>query len=179
MPHRSAAYAHELTIEGASVPGKEAAADVRDAAGQAEIIILGVPSDVLEEVARGLGDLTGKIVIDVSGGSKRVADQGYLELVSDSTNAERLQSRHPTARVVRIMIPTIVYFVQPLLAGAPPTVPIAGQVPLSCFLDVAELFGFGRPYDLDDVPRFPRHQPPSHLAYAATAPSSGRPRRTP
>jgi predicted dinucleotide-binding enzyme/cytosine/adenosine deaminase-related metal-dependent hydrolase len=189
----------------------------RDAAGQAEIIILGVPSDVLEEVARGLGDLTGKIVIDVSGGSKRVADDGYLELVSDSTNAERLQSRHPTARVVRIMIPTIVYFVEPLLAGAPPTVPIAGQdprareavarmifdvgldpwdagplrfsrvfdamglmslvpaqqghteayelrflpsVPLSCFRDVSELFGFGRPYDLGDVPPFPRRQPP-------------------
>jgi 8-hydroxy-5-deazaflavin:NADPH oxidoreductase len=189
----------------------------REAAAQAEIVILAVPSEVLEEVARGLGDLTGKIVIDVSGGSKRVADDGYLELVSDSTNAERLQSRHATARVVRIMIPTIVYFVEPLLAGTPPTVPIAGQdprarevvarmmfdvgldpwdagplrfsrvfdavglmsmvpaqqghtaayelrflpsVPLSCFLDVAELFGFGRPYDLDDVPRFPRRQPP-------------------
>jgi 8-hydroxy-5-deazaflavin:NADPH oxidoreductase len=189
----------------------------RDAAGRAGIIILGVPSDVLEEVARGLGDLTGKIVIDVSGGSKRVADDGYLELVSDSTNAERLQSRHPTARVVRIMIPSIVYFVEPTLGGTPPTVPIAGQdprareavarmifdvgldpwdagplrfsrvfdamglmslvpaqqgrtegyelrflpsVPLSCFLDVSELFGFGRPYDLGDVPRFPRRQPP-------------------
>jgi 8-hydroxy-5-deazaflavin:NADPH oxidoreductase len=189
----------------------------RDAASQAEIIILGVPSDVLEEVARGLGDLTGKIVIDVSGGSKRVAEDGYLELVSDSTNAERIQSRHPTARVVRIMIPSIVYFVDPLLAGTPPTVPIAGHdprareavarmifdigldpwdagplrfsrvfdamglmslvpaqqghteayevrflpsVPLSCFLDVAELFGFGRPYDLGDVPRFPRRQAP-------------------
>jgi 8-hydroxy-5-deazaflavin:NADPH oxidoreductase len=189
----------------------------REAAAQAEIVILAVPSEVLEEVARGLGDLTGKIVIDVSGGSKRVAEDGYLELVSDSTNAERLQSRHPAARVVRIMIPTIVYFVEPLLAGTPPTVPIAGQdprareavarmmfdigldpwdagplrfsrvfdamglmsmvpaqqghteayelrflpsVPLSCFLDVSELFGFGRPYDLGDVPRFPRRQPP-------------------
>jgi 8-hydroxy-5-deazaflavin:NADPH oxidoreductase len=189
----------------------------RAAAARAEIVILAVPSEVLDDVAGGLGDLTGKIVIDVSGGSKRVADDGYLELVSDSTNAERLQSRHPTARVVRIMIPTIVYFVDPLLAGTPPTVPIAGHdpraraavarmmfdigldpwdagplrfsrvfnamglmsmvpaqqghtvgyefrllpsVPLSCFLNVAELFGFGRPYDLDDVAQFPRRQPP-------------------
>jgi 8-hydroxy-5-deazaflavin:NADPH oxidoreductase len=193
------------------------AARPQDAATQAEVIILAVPHDVLEEVARGLGDLTGKIVIDVSGGSKRVAADGYLELVSDSANSERLQARHPTARVVRILLPSIVYFVEPLLVGTPPTVPIAGNdprareavarmmfdigldpwdagplrfsrvfdamgvmglvplqqgytvgydlkflpsVPLSCFVDVAELFGFGRPYDLDDVARFPRHQPP-------------------
>jgi 8-hydroxy-5-deazaflavin:NADPH oxidoreductase len=33
------------------------------------------------------------------------------------------------------------------------------SVPLSCFVDVSELFGFGRPYDLNELPRFPRRDP--------------------
>ena len=34
------------------------------------------------------------------------------------------------------------------------------SVPLSCFVDVVELFGFGQPYDLKSLPRFPRRDPP-------------------
>lgn len=189
----------------------------REAAARAEIIVLAVPSEVLEEVTRNLGDLDGKIVVDVSGGRKRVAADGYLELVSDSTNSERIQSLHPTSRVVRIGLPGIFFFVDPLLVGTPPTVPIASNdprareavariifdvgldpwdagplrfsrvfdalgllslvpaqqgraegydlklmpsVPWSCIFDPAEAFGFGRPYDLDSLPRFPRHDPP-------------------
>jgi 8-hydroxy-5-deazaflavin:NADPH oxidoreductase len=151
-----------------------------------------------------LGEIDGKIVVDVSGGQKRVAPDGYLELVSDSTNSERIQSRHPTARVVRINLPVIVlpYLREPQLLGTPPTILIAANdpdaretvahiifdvgldpwdagplrfsrvfdamgvmslipaqqgriegyelklipsVPLSCFVDMSELFGFGRP----------------------------------
>ena len=33
------------------------------------------------------------------------------------------------------------------------------SVPLSCFVDVAELFGFGKPYDLNELPKFPRRTP--------------------
>lgn len=193
------------------------AATPREAAARAEIIILGVPGEVLEEVTRNLGNLDGKIVVDVSGGLKRVAADGYLELVSDSTNSERIQSRHPTARVVRIGLPGIFFFVDSLLVGTPPTVPIAANdprareavariifdvgldpwdagplrfsrvfdawgllslvpaqqgraegydlkllpsVPWSCIFDPAQAFGFGRPYDLDNLPRFPRRDPP-------------------
>lgn len=189
----------------------------REAAARAEIIVLAVPSEVLEEVMGNLGDLDGKIVLDVSGGTKRVAADGYLELVSDSTNSERLQARHPTARVVRIWLPGIFSFMDPLLLGTPPTVLIAADdprareavagvifdvgldpwdagplrfsrvfdaigllslipaqqgrtegydlkflpsVPWSCIFDPAGAFGFGRPYDLDDLPRIPRRDPP-------------------
>jgi predicted dinucleotide-binding enzyme len=175
-----------------------------------------VPSAVLEEVTRGLGDLTGKIIVDVSGGEKRVAEDGYLELVSDSAHSERLQARHPSARVVRILLPAIFFFLDPHLVGTPPTVPIAGKdprakeaiarmifdlgldpwdagplrfsrvfdamamlglvplqqgrtegydlkflpsVPWSCIFDAAEFFGFGRPYDIDDLAHFPRREP--------------------
>lgn len=71
---------------------KASAVDQREAAGQAQIIILAVPGEVVEEVASNLGALDGKIIIDVSGGEKRLAPDGYLELVSDSTRAERIQS---------------------------------------------------------------------------------------
>jgi hypothetical protein len=33
------------------------------------------------------------------------------------------------------------------------------SAPLSCFIDMAELFGFGQPYDLNRLPRFPRRDP--------------------
>ncbi|MFN0179586.1 MAG: NADPH-dependent F420 reductase [Gemmatimonadales bacterium] len=195
---------------------KASAAGPREAAGQAQIILLAVPGEVVEEVAGSLGALDGRIIIDVSGGEKRVAPDGYLELVSDSTRAERIQSRHPRQRVVRINLPNMFLFLDPLLLGARVTVPIAGNdprareavaeimfdlgvdpwdagplrfsrvfdawnvmglipaqqgrpeghdlsllpsVPLSCFVDVAALFGFGKPYDMNGLPKFPRRQP--------------------
>lgn len=188
----------------------------REAAAKAQIVLLAVPGEVVEEVASNLGDLDGKIIIDVSGGEKRVAPDGYLELVSDSTRAERIQSRHPRMRVVRINLPNMFLFLDPLLLGTRATMPIAGNdprareavavimfdlgvdpwdagplrfsrvfdamnvmglipaqqgriegydfsllpsIPLPCFVDVAEFFGFGKPYDLKQLPTFPRRTP--------------------
>ena len=188
----------------------------REAAERAAIIVLAVPPEVVEEVASNLGDLNGKVVVDVSGGEKRVAPDGYLELVPDSTNSERLQSRHPGARVVRLNLPSVLFFIDPLFVGTAPTVLIAGDdprgreavakiifdlgldpwdagpirfsrvfdamavmglvpaqqgrdeayelrlmpsMPLSCILDMSEMFGFGRPNDLDELPDFPRREP--------------------
>ncbi len=192
---------------------KASALSQREAAAQAQIVLLAVPGEVVEEVAGALGELDGKIIIDVSGGQKRVAPDGYLELVSESTHAERIQSSHPRMRMVRINLPMMVLFMDPLLLGSRPTVPIAGNdprareavagimfdlgvdpwdagplrfarvfdamnvmgmipaqqgrsegydvkmlpsVPWSCFFDPAELFGFGKPYDLNELPKFPR-----------------------
>jgi 8-hydroxy-5-deazaflavin:NADPH oxidoreductase len=186
------------------------------AAARAEIVILAVPSEALEEVAGDLGPLSGKVVVDVSGGRKRVAADGYLELVPDSAFAERIQVRHSDSRVVRINLPNVILFLDPLLLGTRPTVLIAGNdplareivaqimydtgmdpwdagplrfarvfdainvmnlipaqqgrmegyevkllpsVPFSCFFDMSEHFGFGRPYDMADLPSFPRRDP--------------------
>jgi 8-hydroxy-5-deazaflavin:NADPH oxidoreductase len=152
----------------------------------------------------------------VSGGPKRAAPDGYLELVFDSTHAERIQSRHPRMRIVRINLPNMALFVKPLLLGTRVTVPVAGNdsrareavanimfdlgvdpwdagplrfsrvfdvmnvmglipaqqgriegydvsllpsIPLPCFFDAAQAFGFGKPYDLKELPRFPRRNP--------------------
>jgi predicted dinucleotide-binding enzyme len=99
------------------------------AAARADIVILAVPSEVVVEVAATLGDLSGKVVVDVSGGRKRVAADGYLELVSDSAFAERIQVRHPNARVVRINLPNMILFLDPLLLGSRPTTLVAGNDP--------------------------------------------------
>ena len=216
-------------IYGSREPGRESVRDLvtrtgskataigqREAAAQGQIVVLAVPGEVVEEVASSLGDMGGKVVIDVSGGAKRVASDGYLELVSDSTRAERIQSKHPKMRLVRINLPSIVFFQEPLLVGTRPTVLIASNdpgareaaanvlfdlgvdpwdagplrfsrvfdafnvmnlipeqqgrgegyelrlmpiVPLSCFVDVGQLFGFGQPYDLKTLPKFPRRDP--------------------
>ena len=106
---------------------KTSAVKPSEAAAKAQIVILAVPRNVLDEVTDGLGDLDGKIVVDVSGGMKRVAADGYLELIPGESNAERIQSRHPKARVVRINLPLMTFFVKPDLVGTPPTVLIAGN----------------------------------------------------
>lgn len=98
-----------------------------EAAAKAQIVILAVPKDVLDEVTDGLGDLDGKIVVDVSGGRRRVAADGYLELIPGESNSERIQSKHPKARVVRINLPLMTFFVDPKLVGTPPSVLIAGN----------------------------------------------------
>jgi hypothetical protein len=101
----------------------------REAAAKAQVIILAVPSEVVEQVAEELGELPGKIIIDVAGGEKRIAADGYLELVSDSAHAERIQAKHPTNRIVRLNIPSIAFFTNPLLLATRPSVLIAGNDP--------------------------------------------------
>jgi 8-hydroxy-5-deazaflavin:NADPH oxidoreductase len=108
---------------------KASATSQADAAAKAQIVILAVPRSVLDEVTDKLGPLDGKVVVDVSGGMKRIAADGYLELIPGESNSERIQSRHPGARVVRLNLPLMAYFVEPLLVGTPPTVFLAGNDP--------------------------------------------------
>lgn len=103
------------------------AAKPAEATSKAQIVILAVPRSVLDEVTDSLGDLDGKIVVDVSGGKKRIASDGYLELIPGESNSERIQSRHPKARVVRLNLPLMTFFVDPSLVGTPPTVFLAGN----------------------------------------------------
>ncbi|HSK17841.1 MAG TPA: NAD(P)-binding domain-containing protein [Longimicrobiales bacterium] len=58
---------------------RASAVSPREAAAKAQVIILAVPGEVVEQVASDLGELPGKVIIDVSGGEKRVASDGYLE----------------------------------------------------------------------------------------------------
>jgi predicted dinucleotide-binding enzyme len=127
-----------------------------EAAAQAPVVVLAVPGEVVVEVAGRLGDLGGKIVIDVSGGEKRVAPDGYQELTSDSARAEQIQARYPTMRVVRINLPNIVYFMDPLLTTTRATVFVAGNDPKARETVANILFDLGvDPWDAGPV-RFAR-----------------------
>lgn len=127
-----------------------------EAASQAPVVVLAVPGEVVVEVVGTLGDLGGKVVIDVSGGERKVAPDGYQELTSDSARAERIQARHPTMRVVRINLPNIVYFMDPLLTKTRATVFVAGNDPQARETVANLLFDLGvDPWDAGPV-RFAR-----------------------
>jgi 8-hydroxy-5-deazaflavin:NADPH oxidoreductase len=123
---RDPARAEVGELVGQSGP-KASATSPREATAKAQIVILAVPRNVLDEVVAGLGELDGKILVDVSGGRRRVAADGYLELIPGESNSERIQSLHPDARVVRLNLPLMAYFVDPMLVGTPPTIFLAGN----------------------------------------------------
>lgn len=135
---------------------KASAVTQPEAAAQAPVVVLAVPGEVVVDVAGTLGDLSGKVVIDVSGGEKKVAADGYQELTSDSARAELIQARHPTIRVVRINLPNIVYFMDPLLTKTRATVFVAGNDPKARETVANMLFDLGvDPWDSGPV-RFAR-----------------------
>jgi predicted dinucleotide-binding enzyme len=103
----------DRTGSGASATSQEAAAQAAD------IVLLAVPWPPMEHVAQNLGDLSGKIVIDVSF-PYRQAEDGYPELMVASSSAEMIQSWNPGARVVKWSLPTSLYIDKPGLLGQRP-----------------------------------------------------------
>ena len=98
-----------------------------NAAAQADIVMLNVPWSVAEEVALGLGDLSGKIVIDPI--NPRVVDEdGYRNYPTYTSNAERIQNLAPRAFVVKafntISADTMI---NPDVLGHPVTIPVVGN----------------------------------------------------
>ena len=77
-----------------------AAATPVEAAAKADIIVLAVPWPAMETVAQQLGNLGGKIVIDISMPFKQGKD-GYPEPLLQTSSAEMIQGWNPGARVVK------------------------------------------------------------------------------
>lgn len=84
----------EATGHGAS------SASQKEAARQADVVILAVPWEPMEEVLRGIGEFNGKILIDIST-AFRQAEDGYLEIPVDLSTAELVQRWAADARVVK------------------------------------------------------------------------------
>lgn len=75
-----------------------------DAAAGAEVLVTAVAGDVAEEVLRSAGELSGKVVLDVSNPLDR--GQGFpppLSVCNTDSQAERLQRAFPEARVVKAL----------------------------------------------------------------------------
>ena len=75
----------------------------KQAAQEAEIVFLVVPWPAMEQVAQNLGNLDGKIVVDVSTPSRQAKD-GYLESMVETSSAEMIQGWNPGARVVKTLL---------------------------------------------------------------------------
>jgi hypothetical protein len=101
----------------------------REAVAGADIVVLAVPGGVAEQVTRGLGDLSGKIILDPTNRVGR-SDDGWLvhDVPGKGSNAELVQAAAPDARVVKAFN-TLNYrqMVDPETSGGPITIAIAGD----------------------------------------------------
>jgi predicted dinucleotide-binding enzyme len=106
--------------------GARAATQI-EAVANAEIVVLAVPWDAAESLASTLGDLGGRIVIDPTN-PRRIAEDGLRDYAFDDSNAERIQARAPTARVVKALSTLgTATMLDPASAGGVVSVPIAGD----------------------------------------------------
>ncbi len=107
--------------------GGAAAVSPFEAASRADIVVLGLPWDVAEEVVRGLGDLSGKIIIDPIN-PRIVGEGGFADYPTYISNAERIQILAPGAKVVKafntISVDTMI---DPGLVDHPLTIPLVGN----------------------------------------------------
>ncbi len=92
----------------------------------ADVVVLAVPGLLVEEITRGLGDLSGKIIIDPTNPLER-SIRRFRHAV-DTSNAEIIQTAAPDARVVKAFN-TLNWttMVDPTLAGGPVSIPIVGD----------------------------------------------------
>lgn len=108
------------TGDGASVmtPG--------EAVTDAEIVVLAVPGMLVKEIAEGLGDLSGKIIIDPTNPMERKL-MSFHHAVATS-NAEILQDLAPEADVVKAFN-TLNWktMINPEESGGPVSIPLAGN----------------------------------------------------
>jgi len=98
-----------------------------DAARAGEIVFLLVTWPAMATVARNLGDLSGKIVVDVSMPFEQGKD-GYPQSMLETSSAELIQGWNPGARVVKAFATQGSQIIDdPLSAGGPISVPIASD----------------------------------------------------
>jgi len=99
-----------------------------EAAAQADIVVLAVPWNAVEDVVRALPSLSGKIIVDPTN-PRVTASDGFADYppIEDS-NAERIARLAPGAQVVKAFS-TLGFetMLDPKVAGGPVTVPIVGD----------------------------------------------------
>lgn len=102
-----------------------------DAVTRSSIIVFALPWDPVRELLPQLGDLRGKLVIDPMNARFKVID-GYPQRPDGASVAEQLQSWLPDARLVKAFN-TILdkNLADPVRAGGPISIPLAGADPLA------------------------------------------------
>ncbi len=106
---------------------RASAASQRDAVKAADIVVLAVPWTAAETVIKGIGDLDGKIIIDVTN-AIRMSDNGHMERAVETSGAELIQSWAPGASLVKAFnVMSYLVMADPGTAGGPVTVPVVGD----------------------------------------------------
>jgi len=104
------------------------AATQKEAAAQADVVLLAIPWPAMEAVAQSLGDLSGKVVIDMSWPPFTYAEDGYARITLETSAAELIQGWNPDAMVVKAFLTVWSHVIDdPSSAGGPVSVPIASD----------------------------------------------------
>ncbi len=106
---------------------RASAASQTDAASRGSIVVFAVPWEPVKGLLSGLGDLTGKLLIDPMIAKPKIIDGYPFPPAVPTSTAEQLQSWAPDAHVVKAFI-TISYrtLANPARAGGPISIPFAG-----------------------------------------------------
>ncbi len=89
----------DKAAEAAKAVGAHAARSNVEAVTDADLVIIAVPYDKLGEVFRGLGSsVDGKVVVDAT---NHINVQNPAEVLGGPSNAEEIQKRHPSVKVVK------------------------------------------------------------------------------
>lgn len=115
------------TLDLVAKSGKDASAALpADAAKRADVVVLAVPGMVTESVAQGLGDLSGKIIIDATNPLKREGEVLQFEFGVATSNGQIVQALHPEAKVVKAF--NTIDWQTMIDPGTPkPVMPLAGN----------------------------------------------------
>ena len=97
-----------------------------DAVNGADIVVLAVPGLLVEKITLGLGDLSGKIIIDPTNPLER-GPQGLRHTI-DTSNGEIIQAAAPGAEVVKAFNSlNWKTMMDPDESGGPVSIPLAGN----------------------------------------------------
>jgi predicted dinucleotide-binding enzyme len=90
------------------------------------VVVLAVPGMVTGDVARGLGNLSGKIIIDATNPLKRDGEVLQFSYGVDTSNGQIVQALHPDAFVVKAF--NTISWQEMIDPGKPaPVMPLAGN----------------------------------------------------
>jgi hypothetical protein len=132
----------------ARTAGRASASPPEQAVADADIVVLAVPGTAAVEIASGLGDLAGKILIDPTNVVSREGGRMSHGVPGKGSNAAMIQDAQPGAFVVKAFNTlNWMQMVEPDSAGGPITIMLAGDN-ADAKAKVAELV---RGMDLDAV----------------------------
>jgi len=114
----------------AQTGGRAIALPPAEAAARSRVVVLAVPWSAVEDVVRGLGDLSGKILVDPTNPRVMASDgfADYPPTLEQKSNAERIADLAPDAEVVKAFS-TLGFetMLDPGVAEGPVTIPLVGD----------------------------------------------------